>query len=513
MSDASSSPLDAWRVLSYAALVCAAYVASAPAQSGGLSLQQAIDSALAWSAQSQIAARQVRIGEGNLLAAADPFDARLVTSVATARSNGYAASPPADAGAISTSVVTASVGLARRFRFGVELTPHADVVRNEIAGDPATAGARAVVGLDATVPLLRDRGWGITSAGERAARHTYDAARFAFRHAAAASAMTAVDAYWNYVAAAERLDVYRSSEARAERLVEDTRTLVGADERPAADLPQLLANLALKRAARLAGEQARVDAGERLALAMGTRKGVGAFTPPAATAFPVPGSGDSVPIATAFSLDDVLRRRADLSALRATSAAAGVELRAARDGLRPRLDLLLRAGYQGATSGRGLGGALASVYSNVPGLDVSLQVDYELPLASAAARGEALRSAAALEQARLRESDLVRAVTSGALAARQALDHGRSALMASRDAVALSGEAVENERHKFALGMSTLFDVILAEDALTNARLSEIAGQLAYATAIARLRYESGVLLEPGDAAPTVSARSLMEAP
>jgi outer membrane protein TolC len=160
-----------------------------------------------------------------------------------------------------------------------------------------------------------------------------------------------------------------------------------------------------------------------------------------------------------------------------------------------------------------VGGALASVYRNVPGIDVSLQVVYELPLASDAAHGEALRSAAALDQARVREAELARAVASGVFAARQALDHGRSALTASRDAVELSSDAVENERLEFALGMSTLFDVILAEDALTSARLSEIAGELAYATAIARLRYESGVLLDPGDGPPTVNAESLMEEP
>jgi outer membrane protein TolC len=501
-------------MLSYAILACEAFAASARAQSGGLSLQQALDAALVWSAQIRLAERQARIGEGALLAAGDPFDARLLTSFATGRSNGYTTSPTADANAITTSTFAASVGLSKRFRVGVELASHADVARNDVAGEPGALESRANVGFDATLPLLRDRGWSLTSAGERAARHAFDAARLEFRHAAAASAMAAADAYWNYVAAAERLEVYRSSETRAGRLVEDTRILVGADERPAADLPQLLANLALKRAARIAGEQALVDAGARLALATGVRLDAGNGSPRTVTNFPVPGSSDSAAIdSDAAFAESAVRRRSDLAALQATRSAVEVQMRAARDALRPRLDLLLRAGYQGATSSRGVGGALASVYRNVPGIDVSLQVVYELPLASDAAHGEALRSAAALDQARVREAELARAVASGVCAARQALDHGRSALTASRDAVELSSDAVENERLEFALGMSTLFDVILAEDALTSARLSEIAGELAYATAIARLRYESGVLLDPGDGPPTVNAESLMEEP
>ncbi len=97
--------------------------------------------------------------------------------------------------------------------------------------------------------------------------------------------------------------------------------------------------------------------------------------------------------------------------------------------------------------------------------------------------------------------------------AREALRHGREALLAAREAVTLSRQAVENEKRKFQLGMSTLFDVILAEDALTNARLSEIAGQQAYAVAIARLRYETGAILVADGSVLTVSADSLEREP
>jgi outer membrane protein TolC len=153
-------------------------------------------------------------------------------------------------------------------------------------------------------------------------------------------------------------------------------------------------------------------------------------------------------------------------------------------------------GYQGLALDRGVGGALSSLYSNVPGLDASVQLSYELPLGSLAARGETVQSIAAYDQARIREAELRREIASGVRVARQALHHGRETLFASREAVAFSREAVENEKRKFQLGMSTLFDVILAEDALTNARLGEITGQQAYAVAIARLRYETGSIVD-----------------
>ena len=186
---------------------------------------------------------------------------------------------------------------------------------------------------------------------------------------------------------------------------------------------------------------------------------------------------------------------------------------AAQNGLRPRLDLTVGFGYQGLASDRGFSGAFSSFYRNVAGLDASVQLSYELPIASLAARGEALRSSAAYDQARIREAELVREIASGVRMARAALLHGREALLASREAVALSREAVENEKRKFQLGMSTLFDVILAEDALTNARVGEIAEQQAYAVAIARLRYETGTILDANGMTPKVTAESLEREP
>jgi outer membrane protein TolC len=419
---------------------------------------------------------------------------------------------------ISTTIAS-SVALPKRFRSGVVITPRVDIERSDVADVAGMLSSRASVGLDAMVPLLRDRGGGVVTAAARAARRALDANILDARHAAASNVLAVAVAYWNELAAEQRLEVYRSSESRARQLVDDTRRLVEADERPAADLDQLRANLALKRAVRLTGEQATVEAREQLALAMGVDGKATDALPQATTGFPevrgesTPRDGRSESGTDSASSMSALGQRADLAALRARSDAAVVQMEAARNGLLPRLDLSVGVGYQGIASDRGLGGALSSLYRNVRGLDASVRLSYELPVASLAARGDALRSTAAYDQARIREAQLVRQISSGVRVARAALRHGRDALLASRAAVALSSESVENEKRKFQLGMSTLFDVILAEDALTNARLGEIAGQQAYAVAIARLRYETGAILDASSEAPKVNAASLEREP
>lgn len=495
-------------------LTASSTTAQLPAATDGITLQTALETALSQSAQVQLGERQVQMELGALLVARAPFDAQLTTSLATARENSV--TPGASGGFASalTRTMTYSFGLPKRLRSGFVLTPRVGLTRVDVENVPGALTSRATVDLGILVPLLRDRGGAVARASERAAEHGYEASILEARHTTAASILGVAVAYWNELAAEERLGVYRSSEERAEQLVDDTRKLVAAGERPAADLDQLLANLALKRAARATGEQSGIEARQQLALAMSVYGGSTSALPRAVTAFPeiLPdGAGLASPSHDAIAA--ALGRRADLAALVARRAAAEAQLAGVRGGLRPRFDLTVGFGYVGFAADDGVDGAFSSFYRHVPGLNASVQLSYELPLSGLAANGAALQSASASEQARIRQAELVRQISSGVLVASEALRHSRVALQASREAAALSHQAVENEKRKFQLGMSTLFDVILAEDALTNARLGEIAGQHDYAVAVVRLRYECGSLLAFDGKRVTVNAASVTTPP
>jgi outer membrane protein TolC len=81
--------------------------------------------------------------------------------------------------------------------------------------------------------------------------------------------------------------------------------------------------------------------------------------------------------------------------------------------------------------------------------------------------------------------------------------------------VELSRTTVENEERKFQLGMSTLFDVIQAEDQLTSALLSRISTQQRFAAARARLAFETGALVrdQDGRAVPDAAALAILPSP
>jgi hypothetical protein len=59
-------------------------------------------------------------------------------------------------------------------------------------------------------------------------------------------------------------------------------------------------------------------------------------------------------------------------------------------------------------------------------------------------------------------------------------------------------------------GFATVFDVILAEDRLTNARLAVAAARIRCGQSIARWAYESGgIVVDPGDTSSDRAARLL----
>ena len=82
------------------------------------------------------------------------------------------------------------------------------------------------------------------------------------------------------------------------------------------------------------------------------------------------------------------------------------------------------------------------------------------------------------------------------LVAIEARDNAAREARAADESVRLSERSVRTEQEKFRLGLGTLFDAILAEDSLTNARLRSTDARLRLAGALLRLRLETGRLLD-----------------
>ena len=493
-----------------------AITAQAPTtQPATLTLERVIAATLRGNASILSAAQQADGDHGALLSARGTFDPQLTTSVGRARADQLTpcAANPAALLPVLTNLMSYQLGVQQRLRSGILLTPNVQISRSDYSSVPGIATAQSSVQLNATVPLLKDRFGAITAASERAEEYGYHASTLSLRHTISQSTLDAATAYWSYVAAVKQLAVFVASEARAQEMLNDTQRLVDAEERAASDAEQAKANLAAKRVARMGAEQSVIEARAQLGIVMGIAANAIDTLALPATDFPaMRDTAALLPAGSDSALGDPLRQRADYAAAEQNERAAEALAASTQNDLKPRLDLTLGVGYVGTSNGFGVGHFIAPLYQNVPGLNASVQITYQLPITNTGAEGRAIEQSALYEQQRIARVDLARRIRSNVAVAEAALSHGHAALVESHQAVALAQTTVQNEQRKFRLDASTMFDVIQAQDALTNAELNEITSAQRYAVAIATLRFESGALAG-ADPASTVDVDRLLTPP
>jgi outer membrane protein len=481
-----------------------------PIPAAGLALADVVGATLRSNPDVQLAAQQAEVLRGVLRAAGAPFDTQLVSNGTGSRTHVL---DPRDGGAAIQKEFSYEMGVQRLFRNGVSVQPGVSLTRSWLSTLPGSATRNAAsVGMAATVPLLRDWGGAVSAASERAAGHDYKSGLLGLRHITAERVLSAVVAYWDYVAAQRRLEVFGSSEARAQLTADQTRVLLEAEERTTTDLTQILGNLSSKRVSRILAEQTLVEARQVLGLAIGLpAEEIMVMAPPATSfpALPVPLAARSRP---ADLLQDAYERREDLAAAEQDLLSAQTLLDASRSDMKPRLDVVLGTGYNAAESGPAFTNFFGPLYRPQPKLDGSLQLSYQFPIANSGARGRLLQTASLSEEQRIVRDNLRRRISTGVYVASEALTRGEAGMRESEQAVRLLESTVQAEQRKFQLGVSTLFDVVQAQDGLTNALLSQIQSQRNYAVAIATLQFQSGTLLV-GEPNPTVDVGSLQSPP
>jgi outer membrane protein TolC len=197
-----------------------------------------------------------------------------------------------------------------------------------------------------------------------------------------------------------------------------------------------------------------------------------------------------------------LERRADLRAARERRNAAEVLLRAADDGLKPRLDLVWIPSYTGLVQGTDPGSFFSPLYRNVPGASSSFGLTLPWPTLNSQARGDRIRFEAAREQSRLFEDLVARQIGADVPTALDAVQREAQRVERATAAVRLYEHTVINEEKKLRAGSSTLIDVISQRDRLTSARQSLVSANLALALALVRLRFETGTLPAEGEPGP-----------
>lgn len=210
-----------------------------------------------------------------------------------------------------------------------------------------------------------------------------------------------------------------------------------------------------------------------------------------------------------------LERRADYRSSQKAQEAARILQIAARKNAKPQLDLGLEAGYSGLNEANGLRSYFSSLNPRVvSGPNLLGTISLEWPFGNHAARGLLVQRTAEQQQSQLRSEALARSIQAGILVALRDLEHSRTSLEQSQEAVRAYTNAVAQERQKLRLRTSTILDVITLADRMESAQIDEVAARARYWIALARCRYETGWLVQPGvTSESSITVEDLMTLP
>jgi HAE1 family hydrophobic/amphiphilic exporter-1 len=385
----------------------------------------------------------------------------------------------------------------------------------------------AALGIELRQPLLQNRAIDAGRRGIRVARADRRRADAALERVVLDTIAAVERAYWTLVAADQEVAARASGLKLAEAQRDDTAVRIEAGIASESDLAQPVAEIERRRGELLAAQEARTRADLALkALILDTPDDPlwsvpiqPSDAPPSDSAAPAPDA----------ALRLALSNRPELRETASRLERQAVEIDAARDRLRPQLDLVASYTLRGLAGGQSdhlrlpfpgavpplddrLGGNLVDAWGNLvlhrfP--DATLGVALALPLGQRSARADLAAAEAGRRQVEALDAQLRQRIGIEVRTALAALETARQRLAAAEAQRRAAETQLQAEQDRYDAGASTLFLVLTRQNDLTLARVTEAGARAdharaltAYARAVGTLLADRGVHLERTGAGP-----------
>jgi len=358
-------------------------------------------------------------------------------------------------------------------------------------------------------PLLNGRGEEATAVELLLAQANIQVSRAAFRAQVEEVLLQVESAYWELVFAERDLEVKRSS-------------LVLAEEQ----LGRTLAQVEVGLIAPVEATQAEVQVAVRetdLILARNNLANARDLMRALLRADILPGGWDTAlrptdePVVDVTRLDaaDLVRtalaRRAEITSADATVEARSVAVKATRNALQPRLDLLAQL------STNGVGGDLivrdgfpGDIVEVIPGgfgdaLDQMFSLEFvswrvglnvTVPIGNSTAAGNYAQATLDHDRSRTELQRLQQQITLEVRRSARGVEAAAEAVQSTSKTRELAEEQLRIEVDRFDVGMSTNFEVLRFQDDLAVSRSQELRARIAYRLATAQLGRATGSLLD-----------------
>ena len=361
------------------------------------------------------------------------------------------------------------------------------------------------VGFEVNLPMGRGRGVDEVAAQEKAAAIDLDATAKVLKHGAAQSVLATTVAYWNLLAAQEKVAVVQRSADLQSQLVEITNQQINADQLPRSELSRVLASEARAKATVDSANRELVTARLTLARSMGLAVESEGNAPLATGPFPVSPPADQLAGLPSEKLaEQAVAHRYDRQAVVALVESGKVLARGARLAARPRLDI--GASLSASAVGEKDYGKAVDKWV-LP--NWSLSASFEKPIGNRQRLGQRAQAEAQERQREISATDLERTIRISVVNALRSLDLAVARLARAEEAAQHYEETISAEVERLKFGSSTLIDTILTEQQRTGALLELLVARQQVAAFLAQLRYETGTLVSEAAGQSQVSEEAL----
>ncbi len=475
-----------------------------------LTLEDAIRLTLLNSTDVRLAHTPVESARYDVLAAHHPFDPLITSTGSNMRSISPATNQLVGAQTLNTLFQQGSVNYTQTFASGTNFTSSflgskSDTNSSFFFINPYLT---ANLNFQVTQPLLRNRGFFPNLAPIRIAQRSLDQSEAAFEAQVNSSLQQAINYYWNVVLARESLGVADESLKQAEATYNQNKRELELGALPPLDIYRSESQVAQRRVARIQAEYALKQAEDQF------RQVIGADLDPYIRALDLDLTQDPSPQEPLFSIDaatalaEARQHRPEFAALRDQLANDDANIRLARNGILP--DLELAAFYDATGLGGnqfntsvtptvvipgGFGDALSQLFHfGFPTYGVTLNLT--LPVRNRAAQAALGKAAVARRNdlyAMRREEQTVGLDVVNAV---HGLEQAKLSIAAAKIARDLAQKTVESEQRKYELGAGQIFLVLEAQTELAQAEVGLVQAEIGYQTALAAVDHATGTLLE-----------------
>lgn len=373
--------------------------------------------------------------------------------------------------------------------------------------------------LGVTQHLLRGFGRDVNEAPVYVARNSFQTARWDFQSRLEYAVLEAQKAYWDILLAQTELGVRKDSLSLAEKTYSDLDQQVKAGVQPELGLYKAGTEVARRRQELIATETVLKNLRQRLVSYLTPESSVVEGEDFQLELEEMDPQVDEVPMPQQEALARAVRERPEMKAAELGVSSAEINLRAARNRLKPLFDVSLsytQHGMKGdvlpTSSGpivippetlaslqrefngnfwQSIGESFTGKYNGF-----KLQANVTIPIGNVDARASAARASIAAERQRTGLDQVRQQVVLSVLTVYNTIKGDRAYLEAASEALRQAEKDVEGEQAKFEAGISVIRDLIDAQRNLSQARSQESFARVQYRKSMLEYYRSTGQILE-----------------